>query len=215
MSNTPRFQHARAALEAYREYYRILKVATPALRIPKLCICDFGAHSHEEFHDAVASHVALHMTDLANKICVKQVGPPDQMWNTLVSKAEAIVLLPEGEDFEERFLQAVQKDKPIIRTRPLGPYYSLVQNNENVYTIGAADTQAMTECLLQIRVEWGKHQQKGIPMPNKTWDEVTTVGNAVSWLFLASSLSKGETVEPQDEQIYRLAQRSKDTEMYV
>jgi hypothetical protein len=64
----------------------------------------------------------------------------------------------------------------------------------------------MAENLFKIWVDELKQQ---IPpfLPNETWDEVTTVGNALNWLFLASELSKGENIEPNGESIYHLAHR--------
>jgi glycosyltransferase involved in cell wall biosynthesis len=149
----------------------------------------------------------LKMNDLGALISVKQVRPPDQIWNTLLSKAEVVILLSDTEGFEERFLEAVQKGKPVIRTETLGPYRSLVEDDKNVFTVEIADANSMAEHLFKICVDGQLQQQVKLSAPNKTWDEVTTVGNAENWLFLASKLTKGENIEPNGEYIYHLAQR--------
>lgn len=146
------------------------------------------------------------MNDLAGMVCVKQIRSPDQLWNTLLSNAKAVIILPDNEDFEERFLQAIQKGKPIIRTRELGPY-SFLQSEGDVSIVAENDSQAMAQSLLKIETAVGRSRRRIGPSPNENWDQVTTVGTAVSWLFLASALSKGEKVEPSGEYIHRLAHK--------
>jgi len=178
--------------------------------MPKLLLC--GRHgngrTNEEFYDHLQSHITLEMTDLLDLICIKEIGPPDQVWNTLLSKAKAVILLPDNEDFEEIFLVAVQKGKNIIRTEKLGPYSSLFNNDKNVSVVELGDTQAMVQCLCGIQVD-GEQRQQVKTTGNEIWDEVTTVGSALTWLFLASALSNGEIVEPNGEYIYHLAQKGK------
>lgn len=147
------------------------------------------------------------MHDLRGLICVKQIRYPDQLWNTLISNSNAVIILPDNEDFEERFLQALQKGKPIIRTRPLGPY-SFLQNEGDIYIVAENDSQAMAESLLKIETAVEGSRQRNGPSLNENWDQVTTVGTAVSWLYLASVLSKGEKVEPNGEYIHHLADKA-------
>jgi glycosyltransferase involved in cell wall biosynthesis len=146
------------------------------------------------------------MNDFVALITVKPVRAPDQLWNTLLSRAVAVILLPNTEGFDESFLGALQKGKPIITTEKLGSYLHFLENERIVFTVEPADTKSMAENLFKIWVDKLKQQ---IPpfLPNETWDEVTTVGNALNWLFLASELSKGENIEPNGESIYHLAHR--------
>lgn len=218
MSSTPQFLHARTSLEAYKIYHDALAASIPARHIPKLCICDYGSSSraNDEFHCSVAEYVESNMNGLADRICINQISPPDQVWNTLLSKAEVVVLFCDREDYEERFLQAVQKDKPTIRTEPAGQCSSFFTKKGNVYTVEVGDINAMAQSLIEIEMEKEDPQKKKSFMPENFWDEATTVGNAVSWLFLASNLSKGKTPGPCDQTIYhlaQLAQREKDMEL--
>jgi glycosyltransferase involved in cell wall biosynthesis len=155
------------------------------------------------------------MNDLRSLVSIKQVKLPDQLWNTLLSKAAVVILLSDTEGFEERFLEAVQKGKPVIRTETLGPYRPLVEDDKNIFTVSIADANSMAKHLFKIWVDGQLQQQVKSTAPNKIWDEITTVGNAVNWLFLASKLSKGENIEPNGEYIYHLAQQgtTKETDI--
>lgn len=137
---------------------------------------------------------------------MKQIGSPDQTWNALLSNAKAVIILPDDEDFEERFLQAIQKGKPIIRTRELGPY-SFLESEGDISIVPVEDAQGIAQSLLEIQTADVRGRQRNVPSPNENWDQVTTVGTAVSWLFLVSTLSKGEKVEPNGEIINHLARK--------
>ncbi|KAJ5394726.1 trehalose synthase (Ccg-9) [Penicillium cosmopolitanum] len=208
MANTPSFQHALTVLQAYNEYYDLLKVSAspPFLRKLLLCVRQTHGNTDGDFYASVASHIASNMKDLEKFIAVTPIKLPDQIWNTLLSKAELVILFSDSKDCEGRFLEAVQKkNKTIIRTEGLGPYASLVEINENVFTVGIADFHAMGQCLFQNLTLQG-HRHPYNPRPNNICDEITTTGNAVNWLFLASALSNGDRIEPNGEYIYRLAQ---------
>ncbi|KAJ5293561.1 hypothetical protein N7508_008382 [Penicillium antarcticum] len=217
LARSPSFQQAATVLDAYKELCILIRTSSLQTSLPKLLFCDRQTHGYavEEFSDFVASQIALKMNDLGSFISVKQVKPPDQLWNTLLSKAAAVILLSDTEGFEERFLEAVQKGKPVIRTESLGPYRSLVENDKNVFTVSIADANSMARHLFKIWVDGQLQQQGKSAAPNKTWDEITTVGNAVNWLFLASKLSKGETIKPSGEYIYHLAQQDKAKETEI
>ncbi|KAJ5240702.1 uncharacterized protein N7469_002293 [Penicillium citrinum] len=177
MATTPSFQHALTVLHAYKGYHELLKYSTSPERLPK-----------------------------TSSLRAPNVKPPEQIWNTLLSKAELVILFYDPEDYEERFLEAVQKGKTVLRTEPLGPYGSLLEKGTKVLTVGVADVHAMSQSLFQ-NLTLGDHQHLCNFLPNNVWDVFTTAGNAVNWFFLASTLTKGDCVEPHGEYIYRLAQR--------
>ncbi|KAJ6088099.1 trehalose synthase (Ccg-9) [Penicillium canescens] len=210
MPDKPSLKPALSALEAYQEFCNLMKTSS-APRLPKLLLCGHQSNDpiNEEVYDAVATHIALHMNDLVGQISVKQVRPPDQIWNTLLSKSALVILLSDVESFEEVFLEAAQKGRPVITTETLGPYRRLVESDPNVFTVEITDTNSMAEDLFKIWTDSQLQPKLNISAPNNTWDEVTTVGNAVNWLFLASELSKGKNLEPNGEYIYQLAKRGK------
>lgn len=214
-SHKPSLQHALFVLEAYRSFLGLLKAHLPTTRPPKLLFAEHQAsrNRNEQFIDSLTSHIMQNMNDLAGLICVKQISPPDQIWNALLSNAKAIIILPDDEDFEERFLQAMQKGKPIIRTRELGPY-SFLESEGDISIVPVDDVQGIALSLLEIQTDDNRDWRRNGPSPNENWDQVTTVGTAVSWLFLASTLSKGEKVEPNGELINHLARKRAPINLY-
>lgn len=209
MSHNPSFQQALTVLEAYQEFRNLMETSSSKPRLPKLIFCGRqpNGHANEEIYSFLASYVTLNMNNLVDSICIKQVTPPNQIWNTLRSKAGAVILLPDTEGFEEKFLEAVQKGKPVIRPDTLGPYRSIVENEKNVFTVESMNPNFVAHQLLGIWMDGQGQQQMKFSTPNDKWDQVTTVGNAVNWLYLASELSKGENIEPNGKYIYNLAQR--------
>ncbi|CAG8086779.1 unnamed protein product [Penicillium nalgiovense] len=205
----PSFQRILYILEAYREFCNHTKTYSSAQRLPKLLVCGRHAYGHmsEEFYDCVTAHIAVHMNDLLGLISVNKVKPPDQLWNTLLSNSAFVILPPDPGGFEEGFLEVIYKGKPVITTEKLGRYLSLVNNQLNVFPVEIADVNSMAEHISKVWFGGQTQQQGNSLVPNNTWDEVTTVGNAVNWLFLASELSKGDIIQPNGEYIYQLAHK--------
>ncbi|KAJ5152548.1 hypothetical protein N7492_009828 [Penicillium capsulatum] len=207
LSPMPSFQQAVSVLQAYQEFLNLLQKFCPAKHPPKLLFAQRRTNSNRNktFFELLDSYIRHNMAELGDLVCLKQIGPPDQLWNTLLSNTKAVILLSDQEDYEERFLQALQKGKSIIRTKALGPY-AFLQSEGDISVVGENDWGAMAQSLLQLETRSNEYRQKVLPQRSEKWDKVTTVGTAVSWLFLASALSNGKQVEPNEKYIDFLAQ---------
>ena len=130
-----------------------------------------------------------------------QIGLPEQMWNTLLTNAKVLVQLSLSQGIPEFLLEAVQKGKPIITIREAG-HYSFIQKAENIFLV-ERDTDAVSKHLYHLLSNVELHRQMSFNA-RKLSDSLTTVGNAVSWLFLASKLSRDDMIE---ENLYEQAER--------
>lgn len=149
------------------------------------------------------------MPELAQSITIIQLRPPDQLWNVLISKAMAIVQLNDSEGIPEMLLGAAQKGKPVIVSRKCG-YLSFLKEEVGAIVLDGDYTEGIAHHLLRLAadVTHGK-DQPGVEGSTALNGRSTTVGNAVSWFYLASKLSKGETVELGERDVYALAEEER------
>ena len=147
------------------------------------------------------------MRDLEPLISIVQLRPPDQLWNALVSCALAVVQLRDYEGIPEVLLGAVQKDKPIIVSTEFAQY-PFVKENMDAFTLEFdKEITSLSQYMLDIVNGVGRTNQTGKEAGRKRLnDQATTVGNTLSWFFLASELSSGRRVEPAGGDIYAMAE---------
>jgi hypothetical protein len=146
------------------------------------------------------------MPDLEPLISIVHLGPPDQLWNALVSFALAVVQLRDYEAIPELILSAVQKGKPIIVSTEFA-HYPFVQHNRSALNIQCdEEITSLSQCMLSI-VSGSESTKQTANETGREWlgDQTTTVGSALSWFFLASELSSGRKVEPAGRDIYVMA----------
>jgi glycosyltransferase involved in cell wall biosynthesis len=153
------------------------------------------------------------MPGLASSICIMQIGPPDQLWNALLTNAKIVIEFSLSEGIPSMLLAAVQKGKPIITVKEIG-LFSFTGNVDNILFVEKGDADTIALLLFDLWSDPGLADQMALREPRKLRDELTTVGNAVNWLFLASELSReGSFMEPDGENIFQLANRGVD--LYV
>ncbi|KKK21360.1 hypothetical protein ARAM_002646, partial [Aspergillus rambellii] len=196
-------------LNAYKRFYHECKTGIPNLVVPKLLICHYRSPNNREsapiYRDLV-QHIKTNMQDLMSLISFVQIRPPDQLWNTIISRAMVVVQLGDSEGIPEILLSAVQKEKPVIASRNSG-YLSFLRTKVNALLVGEEDIEAISRYLIGLASDSANCRHMGQQAPKKLSDETTTVGNAVNWLYITSKLSRGEAVEPSGGFIFTLAQQ--------
>jgi glycosyltransferase involved in cell wall biosynthesis len=181
----------------------------PDMKIPKLLICGHGSIDDPDgsiVYDAVLQHIAQAMPHLMTLITVIRLSPSDQVLNTLLSKAHIVLQLSSREGFEVKVSEALHKGKPVIATRA-GGIPLQVEHERNGYLVDVGDTEAVARYLLMLWTDRGLYERMSAYASANISDEVSTVGQALNWFFLASKLSKGEEVLPRREWIQDLARR--------
>ncbi|GLA93918.1 hypothetical protein AtubIFM57143_000771 [Aspergillus tubingensis] len=193
-------------LQAYRKFCDIYTKEHPSRQVPKLLVCHRGPFRTPEstvFYDAAMSQIDNSET-LSASVCIIPIGAVDQMWNTLLTNARALVQLSTLHGVPELLLAAIQKGTPVVAVRE-AELFPFVHESENAILVDKGDEEGIARCILRIfsvdRVSRGK-ARAGF---RRLSDENTTVGNAVGWLYLASKLSKGVKFEPRGGDIIKLA----------
>jgi glycosyltransferase involved in cell wall biosynthesis len=205
-----RFDPAKGILDVLRSYEKFhdkLAMLHPDMKIPKLLICGHGSIDDPDgsiVYDAVLQHIAQAMPHLMALITVIRLSPSDQVLNTLLSKAHIVLQLSSREGFEVKVSEALHKGKPVIATRA-GGIPLQVEHERNGYLVDVGDTEAVARHLLMLWTDRGLYERMSAYASENISDEVSTVGQALNWFFLASKLSQGEEILPRREWIQDLA----------
>ncbi|BCS17638.1 putative heat shock trehalose synthase [Aspergillus puulaauensis] len=199
-------------LDAYKKFYRRREADSPGRPVPRLLLCYSSSPNNDDsapVYASIIAHIENTMPELAQSITIIQLRPPDQLWNVLISKAMAIVQLNDSEGIPEILLGAAQKGKPVIVSKNCG-YLSFLKEEVGAIVLDGDYTEGIAHNLLRLAadVAHGK-DQPGVEGSTALNSRSTTVGNAVSWFYLASKLSKGEDVELGERDVYALAEEDR------
>ncbi|KAL4811785.1 hypothetical protein BDW67DRAFT_179302 [Aspergillus spinulosporus] len=201
-------------LDGYQAFFHQCQAAgnTPDTSIPQLLLCHCVSATNPEtapVHAGLLSHIQSRMPDLAHYISLVQFRPPDQLWNTLVSEAVAIVQLCDYEGIPEMLLGAVHMGKYIIANREFRDY-PFLQNRDRTLFLDGDEVQGISQYLLDLGTDsYIRSKRPTEKLSTQVLgDRATTVGNALNWFYLASKMSRGEVVSPSGEDIFTLAEQN-------
>jgi alpha,alpha-trehalose phosphorylase (configuration-retaining) len=157
-------------------------------------------------------YVDQHLKHLKHLICIVRIGPSDQMLNALLSKAKIALQLSTREGFEVKVSEALHKGKAMIATLA-GGIPLQIHHGKNGYLADVSDTDAIAEHLFQLWTDRELYDRMSAYAFTNVSNEVSTVGNSLSWLYLASELSKGKKIQPNERWINDMA-REEANELY-
>ncbi|OJJ97475.1 hypothetical protein ASPACDRAFT_80366 [Aspergillus aculeatus ATCC 16872] len=207
-----------ALLDAYAAFCTIAWTDNPKLPLPKLLICHHDPAQRSQsspHHDRLFSHVQSKMKRFASRICIVQISPQDQVWNTLLSNARVVVQLSLCQGIPEVLLWAMQKQKPVVTTAAAGSFFTAHEElRERMFLVedGANTTDAVAQHLYGLFSTENSTGQRATSRARQDLPErFTTVGNAACWLFLASCLSRERAFRLNGEDIATLARQVSST----
>lgn len=199
-------------LDAYKKFHQRREADSPGRPVPKLLLCHSSSPNDDDrapVYASIITHIENTMPELAQSITIIQLRPPDQLWNVLISKAMAIVQLNDSEGIPEMLLGAAQKGKPVIVGEKCG-YLSFLKEEVGAIVLDGDYTEGIAHHLLRLAADVSRGKsQPGAEGSTAFNARCTTVGNAVSWFYLASKLSKGEVVELGERDVYTLAEEER------
>lgn len=195
------------AIDAYEKFHSRLTKSRPDLTPPKLLICGHGSVDDPDgaiIYDEVIDHIDHKLSDIRHLICVMRLRPSDQVLNALLSKATIALQLSTREGFEVKVSEALHKGKPVIATRA-GGIPLQIENNKTGFLVNVGDTDAVAQHLYDLWTNEPLYRRMADYALNNVCDEVSTVGNALVWLSLASKSTKGETIKPSGRWLIDMA----------
>ncbi|KAK2746228.1 hypothetical protein FQN57_003350 [Myotisia sp. PD_48] len=193
-------------LTSYAKFFDMVQ-NLPDIRIPKLVICGHGSVDDPDgsiVYDAAMEHISTQLIHLKDYICVIHIPPSDQILNAIMSKARIALQLSTREGFEVKVSEALHKGKPVIATKA-GGIPLQVQDKKNGFLVEVGDTDAVAKHLYDLWTDDDLYERMSEYAAKSVSDEVSTVGNALSWLYLANEMSKGDKCLPHKKWIYDMA----------
>jgi alpha,alpha-trehalose phosphorylase (configuration-retaining) len=194
-------------MDAYEKFHHRLVCERPGMKPPKLLICGHGSVDDPDgavIYDQVIDHIEHQIPYIRNLICVVRLRPSDQVLNALLSKATIALQLSTREGFEVKVSEAIHKGVPVIATRA-GGIPLQIDHGQSGFLVDVGDTNAVARHLFDLWTDEALYRRMSEHALGHVYDEVSTVGNALSWLYLASKFSKGEIVKPNGQWINNLA----------
>ena len=170
----------------------------PQANCPQLVIAGHGSVDDPDgsrIFDHTLHLLDTQYKDIAEDVVLQRVGPTDQILNALMSHAKVALQLSTREGFEVKVSEALHKGKPIIATRA-GGIPLQVQDKLSGFLVDVGNHDAVAKHLFDLLSDDGLYDRMSKYAAANVSDEVSTVGNALSWLYLADALTKGEKVRP-------------------
>jgi glycosyltransferase involved in cell wall biosynthesis len=196
-------------LASYGEFRGLLAQSFPKVKAPKLLVCGHGSVDDPDgtiIYDGAVGWIRRNATAFADDICVMRLGPSDQLLNSLLSKASIVLQLSEVEGFEVKVSEAIHKGKPVIATKA-GGIPLQVQDQLNGFLVDVGDTRLVAHHLLSLWTDANLYHRMSSYSLQHGSDEVSTVGQALNWFYLCSTLSRCIELKPNRKWIQDMARQ--------
>ncbi|KAI0376251.1 glycosyltransferase family 4 protein [Hypomontagnella monticulosa] len=138
--------------------------------------------------DQVMEQIETHYSEFADDISVMRLQANDQLLNTLIAKAHVVLQLSTREGFEVKVSEALHAGRPVIATLA-GGIPIQVKDKENGFLVKPGDYKAVARHLIELFTDEELWSRMSDAAKNGVSDEVGTVGNALSWFYLANKFS--------------------------
>ncbi|CAI7664038.1 unnamed protein product [Penicillium crustosum] len=194
-------------LVSYEKFYNKIVAEAPNMVPPKLLICGHGSVDDPDggrIYDETIEYLDTKVPNIRHLICAMRVRPCDQVLNAILSKATVALQLSTSEGFEVKVSEAIHKGKPVIATRA-GGIPLQVAHGKNGFLVDVGDTDAVAERLFELWTDHDLYHRMSEYGIHNVSDEVSTVGNALNWMYLSSTLSRGESIRPNGRWIDDMA----------
>jgi hypothetical protein len=155
--------------------------------LPQLVIVGNGSVDDPDgtmIHDQTMAYIEKHCPHIKHLISVQRLEPNDQLLNALISEAHTVLQLSIREGFEVKVSEGLKKGRPVIAT-DVGGIPLQVQHGKNGFLVRPGDHHAVAKHLMELWTNKNLHSLMSDYAARSVSDEVGTVGNALSWFYLA------------------------------
>jgi glycosyltransferase involved in cell wall biosynthesis len=178
--------------------------------IPQLVIAGHGAIDDPDatpIYEQTMKTIREEYSEFENDIIVMRVGPTDQILNALMHNAYVALQLSSREGFEVKVSEALHAGVPVIATQR-GGIPLQIQHARSGFLVDSPDVKKVGKYLYHLIDDKVAYDDISEFAANNVSDEVSTVGNALCWLYLADTLARGESVEPDSAWINDMARKA-------
>lgn len=155
--------------------------------VPQLVVCGNGSVDDPDaslIYDQTMEQLEQHYPHLVPDCSIMRLEPNDQLLNTVIANAHVVLQLSTREGFEVKVSEALHAGRPVIATRA-GGIPLQVKDEVNGFLVEPGDFKAVAGHLKNLFTDEELHNRMSIAAANGVSDEVGTVGNALSWFYLA------------------------------
>ncbi|KAI9789752.1 MAG: hypothetical protein M1816_005791 [Peltula sp. TS41687] len=194
-------------IEAYAQLRKKLETVMDASETPQLVICGHGSIDDPDVSRIYPDTLTLlrkRYSAIASDVLVIQVGPSDQQLNNVLSHCHFAMQLSIREGFEVKVSEALHKGKPIVASRA-GGIPLQVRHGQNGFLVTPGDSSSAAYYMHQLYTDTELYQRMSEFAKKSVSDEVSTVGIALSWLYLATKVSKSREVDFNQRWVYEMA----------
>ncbi|TFY73934.1 hypothetical protein EWM64_g10078, partial [Hericium alpestre] len=171
---------------------------------PQLLICGHGAVDDPDasiIYDETIKLISQGPYVIYTKdIIVMRLPPSDQLLNALMRNSTIALQLSTREGFEVKVSEALHAGKPVIASQT-GGIPLQIQNGKSGFLCEAGDNAKVAQHLFDLYTDPALYARMSAFAKTHVSDEVGTVGNAASWLYLAAMYSRGQEVQPHGQWI--------------
>jgi alpha,alpha-trehalose phosphorylase (configuration-retaining) len=111
--------------------------------------------------------------------------------NAIMTNAKIALQLSLREGFEIKVSEALHKGIPVIATKA-GGIPLQIKDGKSGFLVEVGDTDAVANHVVNLWCDKELYKRMSDHAKAFVTDEVSTVGSAASWLWMASKLAKGE-----------------------
>ncbi|KAF8582078.1 glycosyltransferase family 4 protein [Ramaria rubella] len=200
-------------VDSYCKFRKLLEKdgVTEVESIPQLLLCGHGAVDDPDASIIYDEILEILQKDeykpYARDITVMRLPPSDQLLNALMANAKIALQLSSREGFEIKVSEALHSGRPVITSRS-GGIPLQVQHGKNGFLTDFGDTTAVAKHLYELWTDHALYAQFSKFARENVSDEVGTVGNGLSWLYLAATFARGDKLKPHGAWINDLARKA-------
>jgi glycosyltransferase involved in cell wall biosynthesis len=126
--------------------------------------------------------------------------------NALLANSKIALQLSTREGFEVKVSEALHAGKPVIASRT-GGIPLQIQHCKSGYLCDVGDNDRVAGHLYDLYTDEKLYEAMSSFASKNVSDEVSTVGNAAAWLYLAVMYSRGEKIKPHGQWINDLLRK--------
>ncbi|KAH7910654.1 glycosyltransferase family 4 protein [Hygrophoropsis aurantiaca] len=189
-------------IDSYARLRKLLKAAGKLTddEMPQLLICGHGA-----VDDPDASIIYDQVIQLINSddykmylsdIIVMRLPPSDQLLNALMANSKIALQLSLREGFEVKVSEALHAGIPVVASRT-GGIPLQIEHGKSGYLTEVGDNDAVAKYLFDLYTDEKLYEAMSTYAAAHVSDEVSTVGNAAAWLYMAVMYSRGVKIQPK------------------
>src|SRR6188768_3815152 len=112
-----------------------------------------------------------------------------------MANSRIAVQLSTREGFEVKVSEALHAGKPVVACRT-GGIPLQIEHGKSGYLTTPGDNAAVAQHLYDLHTDEGLYRKMSQYAKTHVSDEVSTVGNAAAWLYLAVKYTRGEKLKP-------------------